>query len=77
MPVFPKDVGVRIFRNIILKSQTNVFGKEFVMNCKFHPEAEAVTTCAVCGAGICSACDAGAFARLEKKRTAVVHRMRF
>lgn len=36
------------------------------MNCKFHPEAEAVTTCAVCGAGMCSACDAGAFARLEK-----------
>lgn len=36
------------------------------MDCKFHPEAEAVTTCAVCGAGMCSACDAGAFARLEK-----------
>lgn len=26
------DAGFRIFENIILKSQTNVFGKEFVMN---------------------------------------------
>ena len=55
------DAGFRIFEDIILKSQTNVFGKEIVMNCKFHPEAEAVTTCAVCGAWMCSACDAGAF----------------
>lgn len=23
------------------------------MNCKFHPTAEAVTTCAVCGAEMC------------------------
>lgn len=30
------------------------------MNCKVHPTAEAVTTCAVCGAGICSQC-AGIF----------------
>lgn len=36
------------------------------MNCKVHPTAEAVTTCAVCGAGMCSQCDAGAFARLEE-----------
>ena len=49
MPDLLDDAGFRIFENIILKSQTNVVGKEFVMNCKFHPEAEAVTTCAVCG----------------------------
>ena len=35
------------------------------MNCKFHPAAEAVTTCANCGAGMCSSCDTGAFFRLE------------
>ena len=26
------------------------------MNCKFHPEEEAVTTCDICGAEICSKC---------------------
>lgn len=31
------------------------------MNCKFHPTAEAVTTCAICGAGMCSSCENGAF----------------
>lgn len=36
------------------------------MSCKFHPMTEAVTTCAVCGAGMCSVCDAGAFAVLKK-----------
>lgn len=50
-----------IFKKIILKVQAGLLGKEIVMNCKFHPEAEAVTTCAVCGAGMCSVCDAGAF----------------
>ena len=50
------DAGFRIFENIILKSQTNVFGKEFVMNCKFHPEAEAVTTCGWCEAPMCNEC---------------------
>lgn len=35
------------------------------MDCKFHPTAEAVTTCAICGAGMCSSCDAGAFLRVE------------
>lgn len=35
------------------------------MNCKFHPTAEAVTTCAVCGAGMCSQCNTGAFFRVE------------
>ncbi|MDE6244466.1 MAG: hypothetical protein K2M50_02280 [Treponemataceae bacterium] len=31
------------------------------MNCKFHPTEEAVTTCAACGAGMCSSCENGAF----------------
>ena len=31
------------------------------MNCKFHPTAEAVTTCDVCGAEICSVCAKEAF----------------
>ena len=31
------------------------------MSCKFHPTAEAVTTCSVCGAGICSICAKNAF----------------
>lgn len=31
------------------------------MNCKFHPAAEAVTTCATCSAGMCSSCENGAF----------------
>ena len=35
------------------------------MNCKFHPTAEAVTTCVNCGAGMCSSCDTGAFFRVE------------
>lgn len=35
------------------------------MNCKFHPKAEAVTTCATCGAGMCSQCENGAFFRVE------------
>lgn len=35
------------------------------MNCKFHPTAEAVTTCATCGAGMCSQCETGAFFRME------------
>ena len=29
--------------------------------CKFHPEAEAVTKCAVCGADLCSICNKDAF----------------
>lgn len=36
------------------------------MNCKFHPTAEAVTKCAVCGAELCSQCDTNAFFRVEK-----------
>lgn len=35
------------------------------MSCKFHPTTKAVTTCAVCGAEMCSSCDAGAFFRAE------------
>lgn len=35
------------------------------MNCKFHPAAEAVTTCASCGAGMCASCENGAFFRVE------------
>lgn len=35
------------------------------MNCKFHPAAEAVATCATCGAGMCSSCENGAFFRVE------------
>ena len=31
------------------------------MNCKFHPTAEAVTKCDVCGAELCSMCAKGAF----------------
>ena len=31
------------------------------MNGKFHPAAEAVTTCATCGTGMCSQCENGAF----------------
>lgn len=65
MPDLLDDAGFRVFEDIILKSQANVFGKEIVMNCKFHPEVEAVTTCAVCGAGMCSACDTKAFFRME------------
>lgn len=34
--------------------------------CKFHPEAEAVTKCAVCGADLCSSCDTNAFFRLKE-----------
>lgn len=33
------------------------------MNCKFHPEAKAVTKCAVCGAEMCSECGKSAFYR--------------
>lgn len=36
------------------------------MNCKFHPEAKAVTKCAVCGAEMCSECEKNAFFRDEK-----------
>lgn len=32
------------------------------MNCKFHPTAEAVATCGICGVGMCKECSAGAFA---------------
>lgn len=32
------------------------------MNCKFHPTAEAVATCGICGVGMCKECCAGAFA---------------
>ena len=42
-------------------SPSDLLGKEFFMNCKFHPTAEAVTTCATCGAGMCSSCENGAF----------------
>ncbi|MBQ5998255.1 MAG: SEL1-like repeat protein [Treponema sp.] len=35
------------------------------MNCKFHPTAEAVTKCAVCGAELCLYCDQKAFFRSE------------
>lgn len=35
------------------------------MNCKFHPTAEAVTTCATCGAGMCSSCDKDSFFKEE------------
>lgn len=35
------------------------------MNCKFHPAAEAVATCAVCGTEMCSSCDLVAFFRTE------------
>ena len=34
--------------------------------CQFHPEEEAVTKCAVCGANLCSPCDTNAFFRVEK-----------
>ena len=36
------------------------------MNCKFHPEVESVTKCAICGAEMCSQCDTNAFYRDEK-----------
>lgn len=36
------------------------------MNCKFHPTAEAVTKCAMCGAELCFYCDTNAFFRVEK-----------
>ena len=36
------------------------------MNCKFHPEAKAVTKCAKCGADLCSACDTNAICRTNK-----------
>ncbi len=42
-----------------------MLGKEFFMNCKFHPTAEAVTTCATCGAGMCASCETGAFFHTE------------
>lgn len=35
------------------------------MNCKFHPTAEAVTTCATCGAGMCASCDKDSFFKEE------------
>lgn len=38
----------------------------FIMNCSFHPAAEAVTKCAECGADLCSECDTNAFYRTEK-----------
>lgn len=38
------------------------------MNCKFHPAAEAVTTCATCGAGMCASCENGAFFHTEDEK---------
>lgn len=38
------------------------------MNCKFHPTAEAVTACAVCGAGMCSVCENGSFFYTEDNK---------
>lgn len=38
------------------------------MNCKVHPTAEAVTTCAVCGAGMCSVCENGSFFYTEDNK---------
>ncbi|MCM1322221.1 MAG: hypothetical protein NC041_06830 [Bacteroides sp.] len=49
------------FSGNILKVHAELLGKEYFMNCKFHPTAEAVTTCANCGAGICSSCNKEAF----------------
>jgi len=40
------------------------------MNCKFHPTAEAVTTCATCGAELCSSCNTNSFYRAENDKPA-------
>ena len=42
------------------------YRKEKGMNCRFHPESEAVTKCAVCGADLCSSCDTNAFFRVKE-----------
>ena len=48
-----------------MEVQADLLGKEFFMNCKFHPTAEAVTTCATCGAGMCASCENDSFFKEE------------